>query len=129
MIQLWISGRIPSKKNSKQIVQGRGKARPRLISSSNYLLWEKLAILEIKIGWQNKTICKCESITYDFYFPDKRVRDLSNSIEGVNDALVSAKVLLDDKWQITGSITMNPHLAENKERAGVMITFNGVEYE
>jgi len=24
---------------------------------------------------------------------------------------------------------MNPHLAENKERAGVMITFNGVEYE
>ena len=74
-------------------------------------------------------ICKCKSITYDFYFPDKRVRDLSNTIEGVNDALVSAKVLLDDKWQITGSITMNPHLAENKENAGVRITFNGVEYE
>jgi len=129
MIQLWISGRIPSKKNSKQIIRGRGKARPRLISSSDYLLWEKQAILEIKIGWQHKMIYKCESITYDFYFPDKRVRDLSNTIEGVNDSLVSAKVLVDDKWQVTGTIIMNPHLAETKELAGVRITFNGVQYE
>ena len=129
MPKLWISGRIPSKKNSKQIIQGRGKSRPRLISSSDYLLWEKQAILEIKVAWEHKTIYKCESITYDFYFPDKRVRDLSNTIEGVNDALVSAKVLLDDKWQVTGSITMNPHLAESKELAGVMIHFNGVQYE
>lgn len=129
MPQLWISGRIPSKKNSKRIIQGRGKARPRLISSEDYLIWEKQAILEIKAGWEHNRIIRCDSITYDFYFPDKRVRDLSNTIEGVNDALVSASVLIDDKWQVTGSITMIPNLAENKEQAGVMITFNVAEYE
>ena len=50
-------------------------------------------------------------------------------LRGVNDAIVSARVLKDDKWQVTGSITMNPHLAESKELAGVMIHFNGVKYE
>ena len=96
MPQLWISGRIPSKKNSKRIVMVNRK--PRLLSSKDYLAWEREAILEIRSNWEEKRIARCESITYDFLFPDKRVRDLSNAVEGVNDALVLAGVLVDDKW-------------------------------
>ena len=127
MPKLWISGRIPSKKNSKRIVIRNGK--PRLLSSKDYLSWERGAILEIKARWQEKKIARCESITYDFLFPDKRVRDLSNSVEGVNDALVVAGVLTDDNWKVTGSVILNPKLAESKEDAGVLITFEVAEYE
>lgn len=124
---LWISGRIPSKKNSKRIVT-RGK-RPILLSSKDYLSWEKQAILEIKVGWEQGKIIKCESITYRFSFPDNRVRDLSNSVEGVNDALVMAGVLKDDKWQITGDLILKGSIACNKSEVGVSIDFKGCEYE
>ena len=127
MPQIWLSGRIPSKKNSKRIVVRNGK--PRLLSSKDYLSWERGAILEIKAHWKEGKIARCNSITYDFLFPDKRVRDLSNSVEGVNDALVVAGVLVDDKWQVTGSVIMNPKVAESKEDAGVLITFEVAEYE
>lgn len=127
MLKLWVSGPIPSKKNSKRICKVKG--RPILLSSKNYLAWEKKAILEIKLGWEQMMIQRCESITYEFAFPDYRVRDLTNSVEGVNDALVSAGVLKDDNWRVTGTITLMGHKAENPESSGVLITFNGVEYE
>ena len=127
MPQLWLSGRIPSKKNSKRIVLVNRK--PRLLSSKDYLAWERDAIIEIRSNWNEKTILRCESITYDFLFPDKRVRDLSNAVEGVNDALVLAGVLKDDRWQFTGNITLTGQLANNKAEAGVLVTFKVAEYE
>ena len=91
--------------------------------------WEKKALLEIKLNWEQRMIHKCESITYEFAFPDYRVRDLTNSVEGVNDTLVSAGVLKDDNWKVTGTITLMGHKAGNEDDIGVLITFNGVEYE
>ena len=127
MPQLWISGRIPSKKNSKRIVMVNSK--PRLLSSKDYLSWEREAISEIRSNWEEKKIARCESITYDFLFPDKRVRDLSNAVEGVNDALVLAGVLTDDKWQVTGNVILTGQLANNKAESGVVVTFKVAEYE
>jgi len=127
MPQIWLSGRIPSKKNSRRIVTANG--RPRLLSSKEYLAWERGALLEIRAGWEEKKIIKCKSITYDFMFPCKRVRDLSNAVEGVNDTLVRAGVLLDDNWQITGDVILTGQLANNKADAGVLVTFKGAEYE
>ena len=127
MLKLWLSGRIPSKKNSKRICRVRG--RTTLLSSKDYLSWEKKALLEIKLNWEQRMIHKCESITYEFAFPDYRVRDLTNSVEGVNDTLVSAGVLKDDNWKVTGTITLMGHKAGNEDDIGVLITFNGVEYE
>jgi Holliday junction resolvase RusA-like endonuclease len=126
-MQIWLSGRIPSKKNSKRIVTANG--RPRLLSSKEYLAWERGALLEIRDTWEDKVIIKCKSITYDFMFPCKRKRDLSNAVEGVNDTFVRAGVLKDDNWQITGDIILTGQLANNKDDAGVLVTFRGVEYE
>jgi len=125
---LWISGTFPSKKNSKQIIT-KGRSRPSLISSNAYIAWEKMAILEFKVGWNEKRIIRCESITYHFCFPDKRVRDLSNAVEGINDALVHAGVLKDDNWKITGSMHLKPSLASNPRDVGCRITFEVLEYE
>jgi len=88
-----------------------------------------MAILEFKVGWNEKRILKCESITYHFTFPDKRVRDLSNAVEGINDALVLAGVLKDDNWKVTGSMHLKPCLASNPSDAGCHITFEVLEYE
>jgi len=123
---LWLSGSIPSKKNSKRIAKRGGKSL--LLSSTNYIAWEKLAILEIKCAWEHNKIIACNSITYDFVFGDNRKRDLSNSVEGVNDALVSAGVLLDDNWKVIGSLILNP-IGVDKNNFGVKITFNVREYE
>ena len=87
MPQLWISGRIPSKKNSKRIVMVNRK--PRLLSSKDY----------------------------------------PNAVEGVNDALVLAGVLVDDKWQVTGNVNLTGQLANSKAEAGVLVTFKVAEYE
>lgn len=127
---LWLSGSIPSKKNSKRIAKRGGKrgGKSILLSSINYLEWEKLAILEIKCAWEHKRIISCNSITYDFVFVDNRKRDLSNTVEGVNDALVRAGVLLDDDWKLTGSVILNP-IGVDKNNCGVKITFNVREYE
>lgn len=125
---LWISGTFPSKKNSKQIIT-KGRSRPSLLSSNAYRAWEKMAILEFKVGWDKGTIKKCESITYQFSFPDKRVRDLSNAVEGINDALVGAGVLKDDNWKVTGAMHLKPCLASNPSDAGCHITFEVLEYE
>ena len=125
---LWISGTFPSKKNSKRIVTGRGR-KPTLLSSKDYVAWEKMAVLEFKVGWDKKTIIKCKSITYEFSFPDKRVRDLSNAVEGINDALVLAGVLKDDNWKVTGKVILDPALARVPSEAGCHITFNVLEYE
>ncbi len=103
--------------------------KPRLLSSKDYLAWEREAILEIRSNWEEKKIARCESITYDFLFPDKRVRDLSNAVEGVNDALVLAGVLQDDKWQVTGNVNLTGQLANSKAEAGVLVTFKVAEYE
>ena len=126
MLEIWISGVIPSKKNSKKIARLRNK--PILLSSDKYLNWERSAIYEIKSQYTQRTIVKCESITYDFVFGDHRKRDLTNSVEGVNDALVSAGVLLDDNWKVTGAIILNP-LGVDKNDCGVRIRFNGEVYE
>ena len=88
-----------------------------------------MAILEFKVGWEERRILKCESITYQFSFPDKRVRDLSNAVEGINDALVKANVLKDDNWKITGSMHLKPSLASNPSEVGCHITFEVLEYE
>ena len=125
---LWISGTFPYKKNSKRIVLGRNR-KPTLLSSKDYVAWEKQAILEFKVGWDKGTIKKCESITYQFSFPDKRVRDLSNAVEGINDALVGAGVLKDDNWKVTGSMHLKPCLASNPSDVGCHITFDVLEYE
>jgi Holliday junction resolvase RusA-like endonuclease len=125
---LWIAGTFPSKKNSQRIVLGRGR-KPTLLSSTDYIAWEKQAILEFKVGWDKGTIKKCVSITYQFTFPDKRVRDLSNAVEGINDALVHAGVLKDDNWKVTGNMILKPSLALNPSDVGCHITFNVEEYE
>jgi Holliday junction resolvase RusA-like endonuclease len=95
--------RIPSKKNSKQIVM-RGKY-PKLLSSKAYLEWEKWQIPNVE--WLRLKTEAPYCMTCDFYLPDLRKADLSNKFESIADMLVKAWVLQDDNYTILSEV----HLA------------------
>ncbi len=97
-MKITLYGRIPSKKNSKQIV------RWRIISSKAYLQWEKeqieyLKTQNIKNLWYLKF-----SITCIFYMPDKRKSDLSNKFESIADLFVKSWLLIDDNYEVLNQI-------------------------
>jgi Holliday junction resolvase RusA-like endonuclease len=101
---LVIKGRIPSKKNNKRMIPGRG-----IISSKKYVEWEKMATW-VLISQKVKANCvpaikKCK-MTLEFYGPDKRKWDLTNKAEGVMDALVKAGILIDDNYQVVEQLTL-----------------------
>lgn len=122
--KFFLSGNIPSKKNSKRIIT-RGRKSPILLSSEDYLAWEKWAkyqILELKRDV--KEPIKKARIDYTFIFENKRVKDLSNVLESINDLLVDMAIIVDDKWTCLSEMNVKGRLAEKDESCGVWITIN-----
>jgi Holliday junction resolvase RusA-like endonuclease len=104
-----LSGRIPSKKNSKRIIQ-RGRKKF-LVPSEQHQLWQFQTMLQLRplvAGMQGLLpLAKVGRIFAIFYMPDNRAADLSNKFESVADLLVDAGVLKDDRWQVTPTITLH----------------------
>jgi len=107
-----ITGRIPSKKNSK-VFSFRGK-RPVLLPSPSYRKWHKNAVTEV-LGQKKKAIYGILGIRVNIWLPDNRRCDITNKIESVMDLLVDCKILSDDRWQITGPLYLTP-MGIDKER-------------
>lgn len=110
-MKIILSGRIPSKKNSKRMIFGRGK--PLLISSAAYMDWHKEQSYRLKKIPKPIENCKIEIF---FFAPDKRATDLSNKAESIMDLLVDNSILKDDNWFVVqdlhlffkGVDTINP---------------------
>lgn len=104
-MRLILTGRIPSKKNSK-IMVCRGKF-PMLLPSQKYTEWHKEATLQlIKQKVPKNQINHACSISVRFYFPDKRATDLSNKFESIADLLVDYGYIKDDNHTILTSVTL-----------------------
>jgi Holliday junction resolvase RusA-like endonuclease len=88
-----IPGRIPSKKNSKQIVQIAG--RPRLISSKQHREWHELQSWALKKYVPKQPIARA-TIQITFFAENRRRWDLTNSADSVMDLLVDMQILADD---------------------------------
>jgi Holliday junction resolvase RusA-like endonuclease len=99
-MKIIISGRIPSKKNSK-IMVCRGKF-PMLLPSQKYTEWHKDAVIQLK----GKSIIKSNKIKLTFYPPDKRPADLSNKTESIMDLLVDCGLIEDDNWYVISELTL-----------------------
>lgn len=60
--------------------------------------WEKTALIYLKQSFKGReTLDQPLYIKLDFYFPNRKAGDLSNYIEGPNDALTTARVIKDDR--------------------------------
>ena len=107
MIELTLTGRIPSKKNSKRIVKSK-KGKLSLVSSVNYMKWHKEASIQLKRQKQAKNRVKqAIRIEFEFTFGDKRKTDLTNKAESVMDSLVDNGILEDDNWVVISDIRLS----------------------
>jgi Holliday junction resolvase RusA-like endonuclease len=98
-MKITLYGRIPSKKNSKNIIKRWW--RTFIVSSKEYIKWENE---QIEYLWDNQTEIlewlPPYKIEYNFYLPDKRKTDLSNKVESINDMLVKFWCIEDDNCEI-----------------------------
>jgi len=116
-MELIIKGRIPSKKNQKQIIYVKG--RPLIISSKAHKEWhtEQLWLLKGKT-----CVTDPISVQITIYAPDKRKADLTNKAESLMDLLVDAKIIEDDNWFIIPNISLHfGGVDKNNPRAEITI--------
>lgn len=94
-----IEGRVPSKKNSKRIIHPRGRRKPILLSSENYLKFEANALEQIKKQNINVTTPKSNMyyMEYIFHMRGKAATDADNMEASINDILQKAGIITDDK--------------------------------
>jgi len=91
-----INGRIPSKKNSRNIFIRKG--RPVNIPSSKYKEWHDSAAVQLK-QQGIKHLENVQEIQMEFFMPDNIKTDLTNKAESVMDLLVDLNIIKDDSWQ------------------------------
>ena len=89
-----------SKKNSQQIIYKNG--RPFVIQSQRYLQFERDCSYFLKRYARH--IETSINLKCTFYVPDKRVRDIVNLLNAIQDVLVKYDVIADDNYNIVQSV-------------------------
>jgi Holliday junction resolvase RusA-like endonuclease len=102
-MNITITGRIPSKKNSQTIVC-RGKF-PRLLPNKSYTAWHEGAMWQVK-KHKPKNPIECSNIEITIYNDTERRFDLNNSSQSILDVLVDAQILVDDNAKAVPSLLM-----------------------
>ena len=90
------------KKNSQQIFINKRTGRPFISQSKRYLEFEKnceMFLYQHKYQLDQPINLKCT-----FYVPDRRVRDLTNLLNSIQDVLVRYRVLMDDNYNVVRSV-------------------------
>lgn len=100
-----IAGRVPSKKNGKQIVRA-GNGNTFLLSKEGYRNWEEATVLELKSKARG-THFALPTMTLRFYPPDRRPADLNNLSQGILDAFVLAGIIPDDNMFVLSHLTQH----------------------
>lgn len=102
MIKLTLTGDVPSKKNSKQIIYVKG--RPLIISSKNHKEWHGRALHQL-LGIK-PVESDIERVELIFYPGSKRKSDATNKAESIMDLLVDAGIIEDDNWFVVPEVLL-----------------------
>lgn len=127
MIRLVIPLNPVGKKNSMQILKGKG-GRPFIAQSKRYKDYEKACLSYLPYtGDPIRTPIELRCV---FYRESRRVVDLANLLEAVQDILVSAGVIADDNRDIVASTDGSRVLYDKANpRTEITITDLREEYE
>ena len=112
VIELVFKGRIPSKKNSRNIFVSKSGKRMN-IPSKAYLDWHTKACLDI-VNQMPDPLFDVSEVQLEFYMPDNRKCDLTNKAESIMDLLVDVEILEDDSWQCVPSIMLTAKGVDKK---------------
>jgi Holliday junction resolvase RusA-like endonuclease len=125
VISIFVSGRIPSKKNQKVF----NIKRRMLFSSKNHQAWEKAAKMEVAQQMnQPAPLEETFLVELTFNLPDNRACDLTNRAESVMDLLVLCGVLKDDCWQVVPRLVLSG-MREKDEKVGCLVEIYAKESE
>ncbi len=97
-----ISGDIPSKKNSKKIIQVKGRVM--IVPSTHYEKWHRAAMKQIE--WNEPNLPDGLAIEICIHPSTYRAGDLSNKSESILDLLVDKKIIRDDNWFVIPSVVL-----------------------
>ena len=103
MLTLTLTGRVPSKKNSKIVICTNNK--PRLLPSKKYQEWHEEKMWELK-AQDTRIIENIKRIEIILYAPDKRKADLTNKAESLMDLLVDIGIIKDDNWFVVSELIL-----------------------
>lgn len=107
MIEITIPLAPISKKNSQQILMNRKTQRPFIMPSKKYLEYEKSACAYIHKCMEDEGIERpidyAVEVSCVFYMPTKRMCDLTNLLEALDDVLVKGGLICDDHYGIIAS--------------------------
>jgi len=117
-MEITLKGRIPSKKNQKQIIYRNGK--PLIISSKKHKEWHTEQMWMVKGKGKVEEV---KNIDITLYAPDKRKGDLTNKAESIMDLLVDAGIIEDDNWMIVPNVFLR-FGGVDKENPRAVITIN-----
>lgn len=127
MIELVLTGSVPSKKNQR-INTKAGKSFP----SKAYSDWQDTAITDVKRQTRARLI-KTASIEVIIYFATLGKADVDNRLTSILDMLVEALVLHDDNWQTVPLMKVQAEYRPRKPGAFIRLEelpadFLGAEY-
>lgn len=121
-ITVSLKGRIPSKKNSKQMIHAKGRVF--FIPSKQYAEWHREQSKELTETKRLKSAqlpIQEATIEMKITFPDNIRADLTNKAESVMDLLVDNGILEDDNHKVCKKVVIESG-GVDKQNAGVRIT-------
>ena len=95
-------GEVASKKNSRQLVQVKGRGAV-LLPSKRYREWASAAKRVILAYGRPQRPFAAARLTIAIYHGDAVRRDTNNATQGIQDVLVEMGVIADDNWMVIGS--------------------------
>lgn len=111
MIELILTGNIPSKKNSRVNTRS-GRSFP----SADFMRWQSSAIWQIK-QQKRKLFVNPVRLEVIVYFGTNVQADLDNRVTSILDMLKEAMVIQDDKWQYVPEIHAKAEYRKGKPGA------------
>lgn len=117
---LKLQGRVPSKKNQRNIFTRNGKIVN--IPSKDYATWHTEQMWLLK-KYKPKKPLKNVDVAICITAGDNRKSDLSNKCESIMDLLVDSQIIEDDNWFCVGRLDMRfGGVQKNKPCAVIEIT-------
>jgi len=129
---------VPSKKNQQTPIVSKTTGNSFIKQSDQYIKWKKIVIPifdkeyeRIALKGHNLPLIRC-TVKIIFYFPNKIPRDVTNKGEAIMDALVSSRIIYDDKMQVSNKVYYEGYICKNQPRTEIYIKPiepNSPEYE
>lgn len=114
MIEIRLSGAIPSKKNQRiNTKSGRSFA------SKEFTDWQTDALWQVRQQTRTRFLVPV-SVDIICLFGRKTVSDLDNRLSSIMDMLKESLIIRDDKWEFVPSMSVRAHYQKGIENGAIL---------